>query len=78
MTKDEDRRPPLQLTLRYAPAMLVALTVAFIVLFGLLIYAVIADRAGLVAAVSPWLIPTGFGLLLGLVLLGALSSRDEP
>jgi zinc transporter ZupT len=77
MTKDEGRRPLLRLSVRRATALLAALTLAFAVPFGLLIYAVIADRPGLADAVAPWLMPLGLGLLLSLAVQGLLSGKDE-
>ena len=77
MTKDEGRRPLLRLSVLRATALLAALTLAFAVPFGLLIYAVIADRPGLADAVAPWLMPLGLGLLLSLAVQGLLSGKDE-
>jgi len=72
MTTDHGGPPPSRRSAGRRPTLLAALTLAFAVSFGLLIYAVIADRPGLADAVAPWLMPIGLGLLLSLAVQGFL------
>ena len=73
MTEDKGERPSPRLFGRNAPTMLAGLTAAFAVPFGVLIYAVIADRPEVADAVAPWLMPLGIGLLLTLALMAVFS-----